>query len=159
MLISKDSERFWKKVNRKGEDDCWEWTGTVAGGYGRFWYNHTMVLAHRFAYDDVIEKIPDNLLVRHRCSTKTCCNPSHLLVGTHTDNLIDAYRRGERGAPSPHYKKFYIGELDLIISLKQNGIPASTIAKMFLSSPHTIAAIIKYPNTHYKHSKGDSTCL
>lgn len=29
-------ERFWSKVDRRGDDDCWEWTASrFPEGYGR----------------------------------------------------------------------------------------------------------------------------
>ena len=31
-------ERFWAKVDKRGPDDCWEWTGRrYEHGYGNFW--------------------------------------------------------------------------------------------------------------------------
>ena len=33
-------ERFWSKVDKCGEDDCWEWQGKKNGkGHGEFYLN------------------------------------------------------------------------------------------------------------------------
>jgi DNA-binding XRE family transcriptional regulator len=38
--------------------------------------------------------IPAGLQVRHQCHNRICCNPKHLLVGTHQDNKDDNKRAG-----------------------------------------------------------------
>lgn len=62
-------------------------------GYGGF-LGHG---AHRIAYvlwND--GKQPGRLLVRHSCHNKPCCNPHHLDVGTHQDNMDDMVRAGRQ---------------------------------------------------------------
>jgi hypothetical protein len=42
-------ERFWMKVDKRGPDDCWEWTANRnSRGYGRFFMsNNKMLTASR----------------------------------------------------------------------------------------------------------------
>ncbi len=95
-------ERFWIKVKRGGPDDCWPWQGTRSNGYGQIAVTHDgrgrrqrRLLAHRVAWELANgKKIPRGLLVRHRCDNPPCCNPQHLLLGTHGDNIADAVARG-----------------------------------------------------------------
>lgn len=91
-------ERFWKKVCKKEKRQCWEWTaGTDKDGYGRFWYGSTTVRAHRVAWCLVNERaFSIDLLVLHRCDNPRCCNPDHLFLGTHLDNVHDAITKGRR---------------------------------------------------------------
>ena len=78
-------DRFWSRVDRSG--DCWEWRGTrFANGYGAFWDGRKTRKAHRIMYELVHGPLDDKL-VRHSCDNPPCCNPAHLLKGTHADNM------------------------------------------------------------------------
>jgi hypothetical protein len=52
------------------------------------------VAAHRVAWTIANDAEPGSLLVRHRCDNPTCCNPAHLELGTHADNMRDKVERG-----------------------------------------------------------------
>lgn len=95
-LTEKDKERFWSKVDIRGEDECWEWKSSLnSQGYGnlsiggRRRTGGTVETAHRIAYTISIGEIPSGLLVRHLCNNKPCCNPKHLATGTMKDNGQD----------------------------------------------------------------------
>ena len=83
-----DKERFWSKVDLSGE--CWVWTGTKAGGYGRFYLNRRMMPAHRYSWTETSGPIPDGLMVLHKCDNPSCVRPDHLFLGTQSDNMLDA---------------------------------------------------------------------
>ena len=90
-----DEVRFWDKVEVLGADECWEWTASLSGnGYGYFRLDGRMVNAHRVAYELSHGAIPDRLQVLHSCDNPPCCNPSHLFLGTHTDNMRDKGNKG-----------------------------------------------------------------
>ena len=36
---------------------------------------------------------PDGIHALHSCDNPKCCNPSHLSLGTHTDNMIDKSKK------------------------------------------------------------------
>jgi HNH endonuclease len=97
-------ERFWAKVDRRGPDDCWLWTaGRFSNGYGQFALCTVQplkpVVAHRAAWQLTHGSDPYPLHVCHRCDVKLCCNPAHLFLGTHADNMADMVAKGRNCGP------------------------------------------------------------
>jgi hypothetical protein len=95
--------RFWSKVRIAGPDECWLWIAGLRGkGYGCFRVgsrtdNSACKLAsHRCAWELTHGPVPDGLFVLHRCDRPSCCNPRHLWLGTHMDNMADM-RSKQRG--------------------------------------------------------------
>ena len=87
------SDRFWAKV-RKG-DLCWEWTAAKSTGAGVFRLNGANVLAHRFAYEQLVGPIPTGLVLDHLCRNRACVRPDHLEPVTIGENVM----RGEGACP------------------------------------------------------------
>lgn len=120
-------ERFWEKVCESGSEGCWLWTATTdRKGYGQFTPTHNhKVLAHRFAWFLVFGAYPIGLLC-HRCDIPLCVNPSHMFVGTQSDNLRDMV------AKDRHHNnhKLSVEEASEIFSLRGKATQ-STIAKKF----------------------------
>lgn len=144
--------RFISKVDKKETHECWNWKGSLnSGGYGQFYNGHTVVLAHRFAYESFhSRKIPHDLYVLHRCDNPVCCNPIHLFLGTQKDNMKDMVEKGRSSKSSIYRKnmslsmaKLHEGELWLIKKLWNSGkLSQSIIAKMFKVTQHTISVIV-----------------
>lgn len=102
-------DSFWSSINRPSPHSCWLWQGTVAGGgYGQIRWRGIKVYVHRLAYELTYGSIPDGLLVRHKCDTPLCCNPSHLEPGTYLENAHDRDSRGrgrdQKGEGNKHAK-------------------------------------------------------
>jgi hypothetical protein len=101
-IIEEMAPRFWAKVARSIEEQCWEWTGgRNHRGYGNFRADGRTVRAHRFAWEQVNGSIPAGLMICHRCDNPSCCNPAHLFVGTAKDNVRDMIAKGRDVRP-PH---------------------------------------------------------
>lgn len=102
-------KHFWTRVDRRENtpDTCWEWLGPKAGtGYGVY-----SQPAHRWAYFFAKGSLPDNQpVVRHTCDNPGCCNPNHLISGTHQDNMRDMVERGRSRGGIKHMEKVERGE-------------------------------------------------
>jgi len=94
------ADRFWKKVEVRGQDECWTWlASTKQGGYGKIMGDDgRFYLAHRVAYEMLIGDIPAGLLLCHHCDNPACVNHAHMFTGTQADNLKDMRAKG-RGNP------------------------------------------------------------
>lgn len=94
-LKSKFLERI-SKYNFPAEGDgCWEWQGSKAFyNYGTMCFEKSLYRTHRVAYETFIGPIPNGLFVCHHCDNPPCVNPSHLFVGTQTDNIRDKEAKG-----------------------------------------------------------------
>ncbi len=80
---------------------CWLWLGaTTTKGYARAMWHGKRVLVHRKLYEVMRSCVIGKLMVCHKCDTPLCVNPSHMFLGTATDNALDASKKGRtaRGA-------------------------------------------------------------
>ena len=97
---------FWRKVDMRGYDECWPWlAGCVRGGHGnvrvprKLYYFKNPQIASRVAYYISYFKDPFPRMeadreglgepwdVHHECDNPPCCNPFHLLLITHSENV------------------------------------------------------------------------
>jgi hypothetical protein len=92
------SARFWRLVEKKNPDECWPWKGTKHR-YGGFRIWDRIELAHRVAFMLTFGSIPDGKCVCHTCDNGFCCNPKHLWIGTHLENMRDMTKKGRTKAP------------------------------------------------------------
>lgn len=91
--------RFWLRVKRSGENDCWLWQGrTDKDGYGVFSAELQFgeQRAHRVSYKIHFGVIPTGQYVLHKCDTRGCVNPIHLFLGTALDNWRDCIAKGRQ---------------------------------------------------------------
>lgn len=84
-------KRFLNKLIIGRKSDCWEWQGSkTIEGYGRIKIEGVWLLAHRMAWMiDKNEEVPSSMEICHSCDNPPCCNPYHLFLGTHRENMKD----------------------------------------------------------------------
>ncbi len=148
--------QFWSKVDVIDDaDSCWEWGGSrnsVPGEeYGRITvqiggekHNST---AHRIAYLLTHGVFAEH--TRHTCDNPPCCRPSHLLDGTHADNMRDRSERGRvRGKSDQRGEKNDYAVLtdDLVRqarTLYRQGLSQAKIAKQLNASKDALGFAIR----------------
>lgn len=137
------AERFWSKVDRRGDDECWPWLAARGhAGHGNFWLNGTYTSAHRVAWALTFGPIPDELWALHRCDNPPCCNPAHLFLGDAAANNRDCRMKGRarngsrppRGSASPRAR---LTEND-VISIRSAA--ASGVAQKALAVQYGVSA-------------------
>jgi predicted DNA-binding protein (UPF0251 family) len=89
---------FYDRLAPNGE--CLEWTrGCFNTGYGstlawgKNWFTHRLALEL-----DGIDTTGYHVL--HSCDNTLCCNPKHLRLGTHQDNMADMTTRDRQARGS-----------------------------------------------------------
>ncbi len=103
------ADRFWSKVRRRGEDECWPWMSHAdRDGYGCFKLPGSArrdgkpanVRATWMALKlSTGVEPPSDAFICHHCDNPTCVNPRHLFIGDCKANGADMARklRGVRG--------------------------------------------------------------
>lgn len=84
-----------KRSIEKDENGCWIWQKRLTeDGYGQISVGGQKYFSHRIAYQEWVGEIPDGKEVCHTCDVRNCCNPKHLFVGTHKENIQDMHKKG-----------------------------------------------------------------
>ena len=78
-------------------NNCWEYQGKSKNSYPHL----TRVIngkqksykVHKYMWFLYNGPIENNLHVLHKCDNTKCCNPDHLFLGNHSDNMKDMYNK------------------------------------------------------------------
>ena len=134
-----DFARFWSRVEVGHIKKCWPWKGWKNPfGYGSFKVDGESMTAHRAAYQ-FIHGPPDRPVIRHKCDNPPCCNPTHLVAGTHIDNVIDRVVR-DRSAIGVRNGRARLSENDVMV-IRASRRSNSEMAKAYGVNHSTISAI------------------
>ena len=127
--------RLLAKVNVDEESGCWNWQwGKNKKGYGRLSVNGIAQLAHRLIYKETYGEFDKKLFVCHHCDNPGCCNPEHLFLGTNTDNIRDASRKGRMAHGDNHYVRRH----------PENRVRGSRIGAAVLTEDKVLAIRMQY---------------
>ena len=157
-LTTEQINRFWSYVSKAEGAGCWLWTrGKTKAGYGVFHPSHGVSCnAHRLSWLLTHGPIAEGLEVCHNCpggDNPACCNPFHLWLGTHAQNLRDAFAKGRMADrdESPVCKGSRHGmsalvEADVVAlraAYAAGGVSTRELARRYGVSQATLWAIIK----------------
>jgi len=93
-LSKSDVNRFWDLVEVKdSKDECWNWK-LSSERYGHFSHKSRQYKSNRMAYFISTGQDPKEMEVMHSCDNPKCCNPNHLSLGTHWENMQDMAEKG-----------------------------------------------------------------
>lgn len=144
--------KYFLENTYKTESGCLIYLGTASGsGVNKYpqcsvgnktWYVHRYVAFSELEDHEFLAVAFDkDIVVMHSCDNSLCINPEHLVIGTRSQNLIDAYARGRRnheGANSPRAK---LTQDDVVVIKRlyeEGNLNQSEIARMLGVSHSTI---------------------
>ncbi len=142
--------RFWNKVNKKSDDECWEWISAIGTtGYGHFNMKdengkHKNCKAHRLAFELHHKRpIQEGMYILHSCDNRKCCNPNHLSEGTAKDNTHDMIRKNRHYVLITKTKITEAQKVEIIEKYKTSSYTYSSLAREYNVTPPTIVRVIK----------------
>ena len=157
-MFGVDRARFCARVDERGPDECWPWTGAIQSqGYGSvrgvIGGRRRSVLAHRVAFAFASgREFPSTVHVCHRCDNPQCCNPRHLFPGDPAINAADKMAKGRaRGARGEAHRdaRLTVADVVAIREAVRRGEMQSTLAVRYQVSRATIWQIVH--RRHWAH--------
>lgn len=84
--------RFWLSVDRRADDECWEWKkGCRSDGVAIYYVDRLPVMAHKTAWELTNGRISEDDVLVRLCTSKTCCNPKHMMVLSNDEALAHRF--------------------------------------------------------------------
>ena len=137
--LSEAKNRLLRSIEIQ-ESGCW-FVGSEESkaklGYSRIMVDYEIDSAHRWSYRVFKGPIPPGLLVRHTCDMPPCVRPGDLILGTQSQNIMDAVERGR-------YVKNHGGaklSLDQVNYVRSSSETQVDLGKKFGVCRNTIAEI------------------
>jgi hypothetical protein len=143
ILTDKQLELFWNKIDIRGDDECWPWTGA------KMWKGYGVVALDRSVYRACRVMLAlhghrnDSLMCCHSCNNRGCVNPKHLRLGTAKENHMDRLAAGNPTNRGKHYRQSpRLSEADVCrVRALYGNVSNVQIAKLFGVSASTIGNI------------------
>lgn len=99
MRANKLTDVF-KYIQMGDANECWPYIGALnKEGRPYFTYKGKKLLAYRVSFELVSGEQLGNRVARHTCDNESCCNPYHIVPGTHQENMDDMKTRERHGLP------------------------------------------------------------
>jgi hypothetical protein len=152
----KTFEDVWEFVKKGNPDDCWEWQGYKARGYGSMMVSRVAYYAHRLVYgltypNSITFKAPKDKslkqFIMHKCDNPACCNPNHMELGSQEDNNKDAKNKGRaRGLKNEKHNLSVLSneQVAQIRLFHGHGWSQKEMSDMFGVSPSVMNRVVRY---------------
>lgn len=99
-------QKFWSNIFVGCSDECWEWKSFSGTSYypsthfnGKNWKVHRLAYMLTYGEFDYFNNDENQIYICHHCDNPPCCNPNHLFLGTHQDNVDDRERKERNKLP------------------------------------------------------------
>lgn len=144
-----------------GEDACWPWTRGTGGGTGKskprpyFQVDGQKLIVYRLVWELVygVTLSPDEFLC-HQCDNSICCNPKHLRIGTHEENMQEMNERDRHGLTHVTVRRIRymlaVGDLTHQEIADLNETSRATVGRIARNELHTLPE--DYPDYASKDS-------
>lgn len=143
-----DKYRFYLKVDKRSDSECWNWTGCKVDGYGMFAIQSQPFLSNRVAYFIAYQE-PGQIRVCHECNNRACCNPGHLYLGSQSENIKQMFADRRCTHASELNPRATLSDANVIEirRLHESGTKPTELADKFHVSKNTVHKIV-YHKTH-----------
>jgi len=158
-------ERFFRKVELRGRDECWSWTGgkfqggshgnlgkwpsarfDVQKGGSRFYFQ-----AHRFMWAIYHGPVADDVEIRRSCLDPNCVNPNCMEMGDRQDTTDAMVERGTTAIGNSHAKKH--DHVAMFADYESGMSYGDLMQKYGIKSKGTISYIIRKQRTLKEESE------
>jgi|SRR6187397_545502 len=130
--LERRKQTFWNNMTKQ-ENGCWTWDLCKdKDGYGYASFRSITMKAHRLAYflHHNLDKFPTKMVI-HSCDNPACCNPSHLRLGSNSDNVQDMISRGRINPPKGDRNGQAKLSNEEAMTIRTSALPAKEIAAKF----------------------------
>lgn len=97
----RDPPITWEEVG-----SCWICSSHLRAVYPSTRINRKLVSLSRLIWSlDHRRRVPEKMVIMHTCDNPRCIKPTHLLLGTFSDNSRDMVKKSRNGGPWGHAKE------------------------------------------------------
>lgn len=140
-------DHFWSGVQPSSDDSCWPWMRSSASQkwkYGNTSINGKTLRAHRVAFRLAFGYFPK--VSCHSCDNPICCNPKHIIDGTHKLNVKHMLERGRTNPRRGSGSGVSIFTEEIVLEIRrerEQGATYMALGSKYNAHHSTIEAIVK----------------